>query len=449
MAETSGVRARPLDVPLPYAVVILTGRAAKTGWVVAGTGVRLAVAWVSTRPRGRRDRFEGKLIKIGMRAIHQLGATFIKFAQLLSTRVDVLPAELCARLAVLHDDVPAIRPKQARRLVAKRLGAGLDAIFAEFDAVPVASGSIACVYRAVLHDGSVVALKLRRPGVDKVLGADFTLMRGVARLLAKLPAFRSMPVREMVGQMGGAIAAQLDFTREAASATAFAENLREMPGVVVPKVRTDVTGPAETGAGILALEFIPDLVRRDPAHFTQQARDAVVENALESVFKMLFQDGFVHNDLHPGNLYFRPDGTIVMVDAGFVTKLSEHARWHFADYFYGMATGNELRCTENIIATGIKPEHFDEVGFRREHGELIRKNSGAHTKDFNLLDFAMTLFDIQNRYGLYADPEFVFPLLSMLVLEGAIKEFAPDTNFQKLAIPYVLVGLERKTEEAA
>jgi ubiquinone biosynthesis protein len=89
------------------------------------------------------------------------------------------------------------------------------------------------------------------------------------------------------------------------------------------------------------------------------------------------------------------------------------------------------------------------VGFRREHGELIRKNSGAHTKDFNLLDFAMTLFDIQNRYGLYADPEFVFPLLSMLVLEGAIKEFAPDTNFQKLAIPYVLVGLERKTEEAA
>jgi ubiquinone biosynthesis protein len=245
-------------------VVILTGRAAKTGWVVAGTGVRLAVAWVSTRPRGRRDRFEGKLIKIGMRAIHQLGATFIKFAQLLSTRVDVLPAELCARLAVLHDDVPAIRPKLARRLVAKRLGAGLDAIFAEFDAVPVASGSIACVYRAVLHDGSVVALKLRRPGVDKVLGADFTLMRGVARLLAKLPAFRSMPVREMVGQMGGAIAAQLDFTREAASATAFAENLREMPGVVVPKVRTDVTGPAETGAGILALEFIPDLVRRDP-----------------------------------------------------------------------------------------------------------------------------------------------------------------------------------------
>ncbi|HEV8557508.1 MAG TPA: AarF/UbiB family protein [Actinophytocola sp.] len=448
MADNDGVKARPLDVPLPYAVVILTGRAAKTGWVMAGTGVRLAVAWVATRPRGRRDRFEGKLINIGMRTIHRLGATFIKFAQLLSTRVDVLPAELCARLAVLHDDVPAISPRRARRLVAKRLGGDLDAIFAEFDAVPVASGSIACVYRATLHDGSVVAVKLRRPGVDKVLGADFTLMRGVARIMAKLPAFRSMPVREMIDQMGGAIAAQLDFTREAVSATALADNLEEMPGVIVPRVRADLTGPAETGAGILALEFIPDLVRRNPAQFTQQARDAVVENALESVFKMLFQDGFVHNDLHPGNLYFRPDGTIVMVDAGFVTKLSEHARWHFADYFYAMATGNEARCSENIISTGIRPKNFDEVGFRREHGELVRKNSGAHTKDFNLLQFAITLFDIQNRYGLYGDPEFVFPLLSMLVLEGAIKEFAPDTNFQKLAIPYVLLGLEKKSEAA-
>lgn len=444
MAGTDEVSARPLDVPLPYAVVILTGRAAKVGWVMAGTGVRLAAAWLGTRPRGRRDRLQGKLIDVGMRTIHRLGATFIKFAQLLSTRVDVLPAALCAELAVLHDDVPPINPRRARRLVARRLGGELSEIFAEFDPVPVASGSIACVYRATLPDGSAVAIKLRRPGVDKVLGADFTLMRGVARIMAKLPAFRTMPVREMIEQMGGAIAKQLDFTREAWAATTLADNLAEMDGVVVPRVRTDLTGPEQTRQGILALEFVPDLVRRNPADFTPEARALVVENALESVFKMLFQDGFVHNDLHPGNLYFRPDGTIVMVDAGFVTQLSEHARWHFADYFYAMATGNEARCSENIISTGIKPDNFDEIGFRREHGELVRSNAGAHTKDFNLLQFAMTLFDIQRRYGLYADPEFVFPLLSMLVLEGAIKEFAPDTNFQSLAIPYVLVGLERK-----
>jgi ubiquinone biosynthesis protein len=449
VANKEMANSRPLDVPLPYAAVILTGRAAKVGWVLAGTGVRLAVAWITTRPRGRRHRFEARLIDLGLHAIHRLGATFIKFAQLLSTRVDVLPESLCVQLSVLHDDVPAIKPRRARQLVARRLGADLHAIFTEFESTPVASGSIACVYRATLADGAVVAVKLRRPGVEKVLGADLTLMRGVAWIMSKLPAFRSLPVREMIDQLGGAIAAQLDFGREAGAAAALAENLRDIEGVVVPRIRDDLTGPDQARVGILAMEFIPDLVRRYPAEFAPRARELVISRTLDAVFKMLFQDGLVHNDLHPGNLYFRPDGTIVMVDAGFVTTLSENARWHFTDFFYAMAIANDTRCAENLMATGTKPEKFDEVGFRRELGELVRANSGAHTKDFNLLEFATTLFDIQRRYELYGDPEFVFPLLSMLVVEGAIKEFAPETDFQSRAIPYVLAGLARKTDAEA
>lgn len=449
MAESDVARARPLDVPVPYAVIILAGRATKVGWVLAGTGVQVAAAWLASRLGGRRELLMPRLVNIGMRTVHRLGATFIKFAQLLSTRVDVLPAELCARLAVLHDNVPAMKPKTARRLATKRLGGDLGAIFADFEFVPVASGSIACVYRATLHDGTVVAVKLRRRGVDRILGADLTLMRGVARVMSKLPAFRSMPVREMIDQLGGAIAAQLDFGKEATALAALAENLRELDWISVPKGRLDITGPEQIAAGILAMEFIPDLIRRDPNEFEPKVRDLLGARAMQSVYKMLFLDGLVHNDLHPGNLYFRPDGTIVMVDAGFVSKLSERARWYFTDFFYAMATGNHTRCADNLMTTGAVPAEFDEPAFRGEIEELIRTSSGARSKDFNLLTFATTLFDIQNRYKLYGDPEFVFPLLSMLVLEGAIKEFAPDTDFQDLATPYVLLALAKNDEAAA
>ena len=449
MANKDGA-ARPLDVPGAYAAVILAGRAAKVTWVLLETGVRVGAAWVSTRPKGRRELFTSKLVGIALRQVHQLGATFIKFAQLLSTRVDVLPPELCAELSQLHDDVPAIRPATARRLVDKRLGgAGIDALFATFDAVPVASGSIACVYKATLHDGTVVAVKLRRPGVDKVLGADLTLMRGVARIMAKLPAFRSLPVREMIDQLGGAIAAQLDLGKEAWALGALAENLRELNGIVVPAARTDLTGPERTKAGILIMEFIPDLVRRNPAEFAEEARKLVIARSLDSVYKMLFLDGLVHNDLHPGNLYFLPDGRIVMVDAGFVSKLSEKARKDFLAFFYAMALGDEKRCADILIDTGTIPDDFDREGFDREVGELVRASSGARTRDFNLLQFASTLFDIQRRYRLYADPEFVFPILSLLVLEGAIKEFAPDTDFQSHALPYVLRALPDLQADAA
>lgn len=423
---------------------VLAARTVAVGWVLAGAGFRVAGAWLGTRPPSRRSLLETRLVDITLHEIHRLGPTFIKMAQLLATRVDVLPAELCGRLAELHDDVPPMSPKTALALAEERLGRPVDEVFAQFDPVAVASGSIACVFRATLRDGDVVAVKIRRPGVENVLRADFTMMRGIATVLAKIPAFRSMPVREMVSQIGDAIAGQLDFTAEAASLGVLAKNLAKMPGVQVPRVRADITGPGQTGDGILVMDFLPGLVRHQPSDLSEEARKLAVGRSLEAMYKMLFVDGLVHNDLHPGNLYFREDGSIAVVDAGFVTKLSENARLHFTEFFYAMSMGDEKTCAENLISTGIIGDSFDEAVFRREVGDLVRSASAAKSGEFNLLEFAATLFDIQRRHSLYADPEFVFPILSMLVLEGAIKEFAPNTDFQAKAAPYVLTGLSIK-----
>lgn len=426
---------------------VLLGRAMRVGWILAGTGGRVALVWLATRPSGRRKFFADRMIEVAIHQISRSGPTFIKMAQLLSTRVDLLPPALCARLATLHDNVPPMRPSVARKLADKRLGGRLDELCAEFEPEAVASGSIASVYRATLRDGSVVAIKVRRARVDRVLRADLTLMRIISGLMAKLPAFRSLPVAEMVGQLSAAIAAQLDFRREAESLRKLADNLRSLPGVRVPAVRTDVVAE-EDADGILVMEFVPDLVRRTPADLPEDAGPALVSLCLDAVYQMLFRDGLVHNDLHPGNLYFMADGSIVIVDAGFVSTLSHGAKKSFAEFFYAMAMGNGIRCADILTETGIKPEKFDLEAFRTEIADLVAASSGARSKDFNLLQFSTKLFDIQRRHQLYAEPEFVFPILSLLVLEGAIKEFAPETDFQGKAVPYVLAALVEAEPEA-
>lgn len=419
---------------------VLLGRAIRVGWILAGTGGRVAAVWLATRPSGRRNTFADRMIEVAIHQITRSGPTFIKMAQLLSTRVDLLPPALCARLATLHDNVPPMRPKVARRLADRRLGGRLDELFAEFEPEAVASGSIACVYRATAHDGSVVAIKVRRARVDRVLRADLTLMRGISRVLALLPAFRSLPVREMVGQLSAAIGAQLDFRTEAESLLALVKNLRDLPGVLVPSVRTDLV-PVADADGILVMDFVPGLVRRTPADLPPDSGPALVSRCLDAVYQMLFRDGLVHNDLHPGNLYFMADGSIVIVDAGFVSTLSAGAKKSFAEFFYAMAMGDGNRCADILTESGTRPDSFNVRAFRKEIAELVAASSGARSKDFNLLRFATTLFDIQRRHQLYADPEFVFPILSLLVLEGAIKEFAPETDFQGKAVPYVLAAL--------
>lgn len=428
--------------------VVLVGRVARLGWVLAGTAGRLALVWLATRPAARRAAFPDLVMDLVITRINRSGPTFIKMAQLLSTRRDLLPPALCARLATLHDTVPAMSPKVVRRLADRGLGGALDRLCARFYPEAVASGSIACVYRAELRDGTTVAVKVRRPRADRVLRADLTLMRGMSRLLAKLPAFRSLPVREMVDQLNGVIGAQLDFGREAEALRALAVNLRGLPRVRVPAVRTDVVSPGPAG-GVLVMEFVPGLVRRTPADLPPGSGPALVSLCLDAVYQMLFRDGLVHNDLHPGNLYFMTDGSIVVVDAGFVTKLSPAAKKSFAEFFYAMAMGNGKRCADILMETGTLPDSFDAAAFHDEIAELVRANSGVRSKDFNLLQFSATLFDVQRRHRLYAEPEFVFPILSLLVLEGAIKEFAPDTDFQSKAVPYILAALGEAEAEAA
>ncbi len=379
--------------------------------------------------------------------ITALGPAFIKVAQMLSTRADLLPPQHCRALAALHDDVPPIPPGDLATVLTDELGAPAACPIieqVESDGGPVAAGSIACVYRTTLPDGSDVAIKVRRPGIEAILRVDLTIMRYASRLLARLPGLRGVPVVEIIGQLGDAVYGQLDFDAERRNLALLRANLAGQPGIRVPDVREDMCTD-----GVLVMEFLPGLRRRTPSEMSADDRTGAVLAALRAVYQMLFHDGLVHCDLHPGNLYLGPASEATIVDAGFTVRLSQQAQDKFSAFFYAMSVGKGEKCAEIVLSTTTPGPATDVEGFRGDIAALISAHTGVMAVEFDLIHFATQLFDIQRRYGLYADPQFVFPILSLLVLEGAVRDFAPAIDFQDEAIPFLAGAMIARTLQIA
>jgi ubiquinone biosynthesis protein len=368
-----------------------------------------------------------------------LGPTFVKGGQLLSTRHDLLGPELCETLAELYDRVHPMTVRQARSVVEQAYRPGSGWPFAEFDWTPVASGSIACVYRAKLWDGRPVAVKVRRPAIRERMLADFALLSKGARAVSLMPAMHKVPARRMVDQLGFAVLRQLDLNAEAAALAELRANLTGLTYFRIPEPL-----PGFSCDGVLVMEYLDGLGRFSPGEIPRYQRREIVRRVLHGVYQMLFLDGLVHCDMHPGNLCLTPDAEVVLLDAGFVVRLPPVVKRLFAEFFLNMSLGRGDECAEVVLRSSEHvPADADLDAFRDGIRDLIASAHRATAGRFRLAPFAARLFDLQRRSGIAAAPEFVFPLISLLVLEGMINEFDVDVDFQGEAIPTLLTALRR------
>lgn len=425
----------------------VTALAGRTGRVL-GVAVLILVpavlgallrALVGGRRTGRRWMFRRLTV-----LLMALGPTFVKAGQVLGTRRDVLPADLCDELSVLQDSADPLDLHQTRRALTEAYGADAGKVFATIDERPIASGSVACVYRGTLPSGAEVALKLRRPGIERVMTLDLALIRRGAALAARLPMFRGLPVHDVVASMCDAVLGQLDFDREAAALSRLQGNLSVVPRVWVPKVYPDASRPR-----CIVMEFIADLDLNAAAGCPVAMRRRFGASALTSIYQMLFVDGFVHCDMHPGNLYFTGGGQVVVLDAGFSVQLTERLRRLFAEFFMNMSTGRGRHCAEIVIESseGVSDD-ADLEGFTVRMADLVDRSHGLPAKEFSLIAFAGEMFDLQRRFGIHAAPELIFPLLSLLVIEGTIRDLDPDIDFQETARPVLMRGLFGRRQSA-
>lgn len=420
----------------PY---VFVRRLLQVGGLTALFAVRAALVAVTSGRAARRARLADELVRL----IERLGGAFIKVGQLAGTRVDLVGTTVAEALGRLHDDVKPMTARQAVAAVRRAFPAPPDGLRAALAGPPVASGSVASVYRVELG-GRVVALKVRRPEIGPAIASDMAILNAVARTMCRLPGLRRVPLGEITGQVGRCLTDQLDFAAEARNLERMREHLAGFPGIVVPAVIPDLSGD-----GVIAMEFVDGLRHASIEELPDQVREAEVAALVRAVYRLLFIAGFVHVDLHQGNSYFRPDGTVVLLDAGFAYQMSPPARRKYAEFFGGMIQGDGEACADILRSTvrGVASA-ANLAGFRRDVAALVVRNAGVPARDFNLPGFCVELFNLQRRYGLYAEPEFIFPMLCLLSLDGLVKKHYPLMDFQLEAAPYVMQSLLAEPESA-
>lgn len=358
--------------------------------------------------------------------LEDLGATFVKIGQVLSSRPDLLPSDVIAHLKRLQQDVSPFPRSQPEGALQEGLGDAAATAFSSIDPVPIASASVANVYKARLHVGRSVAVKVRRPGLARQVEDDLAVLSALARLLQRLPPLRIVPVIGIADEVARGIRLQVGFAQEALHNRRFRSNFAGADGVVVPKLVDELCSPS-----VLTMEFLDHLRRLDtlPPGDEEGQRGALV--GLHVLYQMVFVDGFVHVDMHPGNIFIGPEGEFVDLDLGLVVELSDADRRTFAEFFIGIAMNDGTTCARIVRDTAqqLNPS-FEAETFEEAMVALISGYSGLDAAGSEVAQFAVDLFDVQRRHGVRGSTNFTLVIISFVVFEGIVKQIAPTLDFQ-------------------
>ena len=356
-------------------------------------------------------------------ALEELGPTFIKLGQILSTRVDVFSPEWITEFERLQNQVPPIAPEQVPELVISALGASAQQLFASLDPTPIGSASIAQVHRAVLHSGQTVAVKLRRPGIIAKVEADLRIMATLAQLLElEFPEARRYQPQEIVKQFTRSLTRELDLEVEARNMERFARDFADDPHVTVPGVHWDYTNPA-----VNVQDFIECIPGGDLARLRQSELDpaALARHGADAVLKMILVNGFFHADPHPGNVIYQPGPRVAFIDFGMVGRLSHARRDEIVDLLAALALRDESAMMDVLIEwTGSTA--IDEAQFALDIGELMFAYERVPLKNLKISQLIGDIMALIRDHSILLPPEMALLFKALITLEGLGRQLDPE-----------------------
>ena len=365
--------------------------------------------------------------------LDDLGPTFVKFGQVLSTRADILPNSVLFELQKLQDTVKPMPAGVAQAIVERELGAPVSEVFTRFDPEPLGSASIGQVHRAVLRDGEVVAVKVQRPEAPSRVESDLELMREFADFLDRRFGRRIfVDVRGLVAEFETVIRRELDYTAEAENARRFAVNFAETP-VVIPQVHLEYST-----SRVLTLHHIEGTRFRDiqPLLLSPSERRRVASMGADAIFKMAFEDGFFHGDPHPGNLILTTQGELALLDFGMVGYMSRGDIEALSRLFIAVVQRDAAAALRGLESLGVRFAAEVRGDLERDLREFLNKYSSLSVGEVTLGQALSELISLARRYRLRVPP--VFPLLTkaLVTAEGLARAIDPTINVYEVAQPY-------------
>jgi ubiquinone biosynthesis protein len=362
-----------------------------------------------------------------------LGPTYVKLGQILSLRKDLLPDVVTDELRNLLADLPPVDFDQIREIIENDLQRPLEVIFDSVDEVPLGSASIAQSHRARLRSGDDVILKVVKPGIRDLIYRDATLLKSSARVL-ELIIPRYQP-RRVIDEFCDYTVREVEMALEAENAETFAANFADMPDIVFPKIY-----PEYSATSVLCMEFL-DGVRPDDPQILElplAEREQMIDLGAAAIIRMLYQDGFFHADLHPGNLIALPGPKVGFIDLGMVGHFDPELRHNLLHLFYSLVMEDFERAARYLVAVSRTGPRSDILGFRTAVKEVARRwRKRANFEDFSLALLILECVQLGARYQLYFPVEMVLMVKALITYEGVGYLLNPDFNVAEVSERHV------------
>lgn len=405
---------------------------------------------INRKPREQIDKLS-RPERLRM-SLEELGPTFIKFGQVLSTRSDFIPPEYLFELAKLQDDVPPFSYEDVESIFLAEMGHKPEELFAEFKREPVAAASIGQVHEGVLRDGDKVVVKVQRPEIEKIIAVDLEILAHIAALMEKyLEELQGHRPTSIVEEFARTISKEIDYSVEIGNIERFAKQFERNKTIYVPKVYRDLSCER-----ILTMENIQGLKASDVDQLRKQGADLplVAERGTNLIMEQIFVHGFFHADPHPGNIFILPDNLICFLDFGMMGRLSRQNRDDFTDLVLYIVARNERKVMESVLKLTNHYEDINRDALGRDLSEMLDRYLYLPLKELEAGKILQDLLELVSRHQIFFKPNFYLMMKAITTVEGVGCILDPDLELLKLAQPFMKkvksdrLRLNRIAEEA-
>jgi ubiquinone biosynthesis protein len=362
----------------------------------------------------------------------ELGPTFVKLGQLLSTRRDVLPARWIAELELLQDDCPPLPLAEVRRAIERSLGRPVEVLFAELDPAPLASASIAQVHRARTHDGLQVVVKVQRPDIRARIDADLDLLYYLARLLeAVIEETGVYTPTAVIEEFDRTIHEELDFENEARNARAMRAAAEKRPGIVIPAVHEDLSS-----SHVLTLDYVEGTRLNQVTAEAGFDTERIARQIIEAAFRQLFEDGLFHGDPHPGNILVLADDGIALLDFGLVGRLTRLQQETLVTLIVAVALRDPDSMARLLEKLGGTDARAPAGALRGDIADILDRYLGLKLDEIRTATLLGDLLDLAVRHRIRVPKEYAVLAKAAMTVEGIIRRLYPRLDILEVGLPY-------------